>query len=102
MRITRTGEGSFLQRLAQELDPHLWEKEPQEDVMGMEEYEAEKASDPVEMLDRVISRVQSANKSGTELELSGIEEDLLALRGLLDIEKTPVEPEPEMPERTPF
>jgi hypothetical protein len=113
MRISRTRENSFLYKIAQELDPHLWEQEPQEDIRGREQYEAERESDPVALLDRVISRIQSARKADVEIELAGIEEDLLALRGLLGMEESPkleeklpgTEREEDLPaqtERTPF
>jgi hypothetical protein len=100
MKIMRLGKSPFLDKLTDELDPHLWQQEPQEDIQGAEDYEAERGSDPVGLLDRVISRIQSARKADAEIELASIEEDLLALRGLLGMEKPPVAEEPI--ERTPF
>ena len=99
MKLVRSGKSDFLQKIA--LDPHLWEQEPQEDAVAAEEFETAKENDPIEMIDRIISRIQTSKQGGVGKELANIEENLLALKGMIGPEAPPTEVSiPE--ERIPF
>jgi hypothetical protein len=86
MRIVRSGRSDLLFRLA--IDPHLWQKDPQESPDAVD-YKAEHELNPVEMLDRIISRIQTSRSGGSKIELASIEEDLLALKGMMDLVEPP-------------